>query len=35
MAAAVLIALPVLLVGLVAQRYVMQALRLTGAELRS
>lgn len=35
MAAAVLIALPVLLVGLVARRFVMQALRLTGAELRS
>ena len=35
MAAAVLIAVPVLLVGLLAQRYVMQALRFTGAELRS
>ena len=35
MAAAVLITLPVLLAGLLAQRYVMQGLRITGAELRS
>ena len=35
MAAAALITLPVLLVGLLAQRYVMRGLRVTGAELRS
>ncbi|HWC74123.1 MAG TPA: carbohydrate ABC transporter permease, partial [Gemmatimonadales bacterium] len=35
MAATVLITLPVMLVGLVAQRYVMLGLRVTGAELRS
>ena len=35
MAAAVLITLPVLLAGLLAQRYVMQGLRITGAERRS
>jgi len=35
MAAAVLITLPVLLAGLLAQRYVMRGLRITGAELRS
>ena len=35
MAAAVLITLPVLLVGLMAQRYLMQGIRITGGELRS
>jgi multiple sugar transport system permease protein len=35
MAAAALITLPVLLVGLLAQRYLLQGLQFTGAELRS
>jgi multiple sugar transport system permease protein len=35
MAAAALIAVPVLLVGLMAQRYVMQGLQITGADFRS
>jgi len=34
MAAAVLVTLPVLLVCLVAQRYVMQGVRFTGAPVR-
>jgi ABC-type glycerol-3-phosphate transport system permease component len=34
MAAAVLVTLPVLILGLVAQRYVMHGLRISGARIR-